>query len=396
MYNTFTPERRVSMQLPPAPARDPQAWKKMMGGKPVAARLAVLPDGPSRKQALLTSVVFQSILWAFVAALPLFFPDQLKTSMIYQVIPLAPLRTEFLLPKPEAPKPPVQRAEVRPQPRPRPVETAVAPPPQLTRRTVFAPTPLVVKPRVVEVRRTELPEVNTTFADIKVETNSNEPVRPREAVKTGMISTGSSAPVTITKPTDVAKVQTGGFGDEHGVPARVGPPTPNRGVAIATFGSSTLPAGPGYGNGTGGANGQRGTVASSGFGNGVAIQPGGPASRGEVRGGGFSKAEVGADVPKAKEVEAVAPIQPMVILEKPNPVYTQEARKLGLEGEVLVQVVFPAAGPVRVIRVTKGLGHGLDEAAIRAAQLIRFKPALQQGRAVDFPATVHIVFQLAF
>jgi hypothetical protein len=51
---------------------------------------------------------------------------------------------------------------------------------------------------------------------------------------------------------------------------------------------------------------------------------------------------------------------------------------------------------VRVIGVTKGLGHGLDETAIRAAQQIRFKPALQQGRAVDYPATVHIVFQLAF
>jgi TonB family protein len=69
---------------------------------------------------------------------------------------------------------------------------------------------------------------------------------------------------------------------------------------------------------------------------------------------------------------------------------------VGLEGEVQNQVVFPASGPVRIVRVTKGLGHGLDEAAVRAAQQIRFKPALQQGRAVDFPATVHIVFQLAF
>jgi outer membrane biosynthesis protein TonB len=38
----------------------------------------------------------------------------------------------------------------------------------------------------------------------------------------------------------------------------------------------------------------------------------------------------------------------------------------------------------------------LDEAAIRAAQQIRFKPAVQEGHAVDFPATVHISFQLAF
>ena len=96
------------------------------------------------------------------------------------------------------------------------------------------------------------------------------------------------------------------------------------------------------------------------------------------------------------DIEAVAAVQPVVILEKPNPVYSEEARRLGLEGEVLIQVVFPASGAVRIVRVSKGLGHGLDEAAIRAAQQIRFKPALQQGTAVDFPATVHIVFQLAF
>lgn len=362
----------------------------MVGTKPVAARLELLPEGESRKSALMTSLVFQGIVAAIVVSLPLFFPDQLKTSMLYQVIPLAPLKTEFVVPTPEPPKPPpVRRAEVRPALRP--VPQPVAPPPQLTRRTVFAPMP-VAKPRPVEVRRTELPEVNQTFTEIKLESPS-EPARPREPVKTGMISTGSSAPVTITKPTEVAKVQTGGFGDEHGLPGESKSDHPA--VTMTRLGSPVLPAGPGYGNGTGGATGARGTVASSGFGNGVAIQPNAPAAR-EVRGGGFSKAEVSADAPRAKEVDTVAAVQPVVILEKPNPVYTQEARKLGLEGEVLIEVVFPAAGPLRVIRVTKGLGHGLDEAAIRAAQQIRFKPALQQGRAVDFPATVHIVFQLAF
>jgi TonB family protein len=128
----------------------------------------------------------------------------------------------------------------------------------------------------------------------------------------------------------------------------------------------------------------------------VAIAPAVNTARGEVKAGGFAAAEVNSAAARPKEVEAPPAVQPVVILEKPNPVYTEEARRLGLEGEVLIQVVFPASGPLRVIRVTKGLGHGLDEAAVRAAQQIRFKPALQQGRAVDFPATVHIVFQLAF
>jgi TonB family protein len=175
-----------------------------------------------------------------------------------------------------------------------------------------------------------------------------------------------------------------------------GESNPNRRATIARLGSPALPPGPGYGNGTGGATGARGTVTSSGFGNGVAIAPAGNTPRGEVKAGGFAAAEVNAAAARPKEVEAAPAIQAVVILEKPNPVYSEEARRLGIEGEVLIQVVFPASGPVRVIRVTKGLGHGLDEAAVRAAQQIRFKPALQQGRAVDFPATVHIVFQLAF
>jgi TonB family protein len=49
-----------------------------------------------------------------------------------------------------------------------------------------------------------------------------------------------------------------------------------------------------------------------------------------------------------------------------------------------------------VLGVTRGLGYGLDEAAIAAARQIRFKPAQQDGHAVDSTATVHIVFELAY
>ena len=51
---------------------------------------------------------------------------------------------------------------------------------------------------------------------------------------------------------------------------------------------------------------------------------------------------------------------------------------------------------VRVLRVVRGLGHGLDEAAQRAALRIRFKPAQSSdGRPVDSRATVHITFRLS-
>ena len=113
---------------------------------------------------------------------------------------------------------------------------------------------------------------------------------------------------------------------------------------------------------------------------------------------GFKSAEVVPAAVKsaAKPADAAPPTDSIVILSKPNPMYTDEARRLGIEGEVLLDVIFLASGQVKVEGVSKGLGHGLDEAAIRAAQQIRFKPALQEGHAVDFPATVHIVFQIAF
>jgi TonB family protein len=57
--------------------------------------------------------------------------------------------------------------------------------------------------------------------------------------------------------------------------------------------------------------------------------------------------------------------------------------------------MFTATGQVRVLRLLRGLGYGLDEAAMRAAEKIRFSPAQQEGRAVDSTATLHIVFQLS-
>ena len=97
-----------------------------------------------------------------------------------------------------------------------------------------------------------------------------------------------------------------------------------------------------------------------------------------------------------KKIDTGPPDKPVEIVFKPKPDYTEEARKLRVEGEVLVNVLFKASGEISVVDVVHGLGHGLDEAAVRAAQQIRFKPALRAGQAVDWTATVHISFQLAF
>jgi protein TonB len=66
-----------------------------------------------------------------------------------------------------------------------------------------------------------------------------------------------------------------------------------------------------------------------------------------------------------------------------------------LEGEVLLEVMFGANGQLQVNRVVRGLGHGLDEAAVTAASKIKFKPAQRNGASVNSTAVVHVMFQLA-
>ena len=58
--------------------------------------------------------------------------------------------------------------------------------------------------------------------------------------------------------------------------------------------------------------------------------------------------------------------------------------------------MFGASGQLRVSRVVRGMGHGLDEAAIAAATRMRFKPAMRDGQPMDSTAIVHVVFQLAY
>jgi TonB family protein len=84
-----------------------------------------------------------------------------------------------------------------------------------------------------------------------------------------------------------------------------------------------------------------------------------------------------------------------VVLAKPLPAYTAEARQLRIEGDVTLEVRFLATGQVQVLRVVAGLGHGLDEQARLAAERIRFKPATKDGQAVDQVSIIHVTFQMA-
>jgi TonB family protein len=259
------------------------------------------------------------------------------------------------------------------------------PPPEALRLPAPQPQPKA------KVEDAPAPEVKIASKKLETLPPSAAPVIPKQALRTNVFSTGSSAPQTMDRAPQT--VQTGGFGDPNGVPAKA---SQNKAVNIAQAGGFDMPTGPGYGNGTGGARGARGVVASTGFGNGVAAGNA-TLSRGTVRQAGFGDADVPAPptVQSRPAAQAAEKIVPAEILSKPLPIYTEEARAKGIEGEVLLDVVLQATGRLRVLKVVRGLGHGLDDAAVHAAEQIRFKPALKDGQPSDSTVVLHIIFQLA-
>src|SRR5438477_566763 len=363
---------------------DPQAWKKAIGTRPVAARLALLPDSKPRWGRIGLSAAGQFAIVGFLLALPVIFPQQMPTALNFRVVELMqPVIAVPVAPKP--PPPPKLKAKVAP-PAPKPV---VPEPVKLNPKQTHVFLAAKVAPPKIKTLEAKPVELNPEFQQVKIDTPTSQPKRPKEDVKVGNLGTGSAAPATVVAP--VNKVQTGGFGDPNGI---AGNGDPNKATNVNRLGSPALPGGPGYGNGTGGEKGIRGAVASTGFGNGTANPPP-SAKRGVLQSAGFAD-QTTAEAPKKKAPSVESATTAVDILEKPRPEYTAEGRSLKIEGDVVLDMVFLSNGSIQVNRVVSGLGHGLDEAATRAAQQIKFKPARREGLPVDFPARVRIEFRLAY
>src|SRR5216684_2833144 len=326
---------------------NPQAWKQAIGTKPIAARLALLPDSKPRWDRIGISAGSQIAILLFLLLIPLIFPEQMKTALNLRptelmqpitLIPVAPEPPPPPPPKAKAKAPPVVKPEV-----PAPVKLNPKQPHVFLTAKVEPP-----KMRTVDAKPVEL---NPTFDQVKVDMPTNQPKRPKEDVKVGNLGSGSAAPATVVAP--VSKVQTGGFGDPNGLP---GKGDANKTTNINRLGSPALPGGPGYGNGTGGDKGIRGTVASTGFGNGTAIPPPNT-KRGALQNTGFADQTVATEAPKKKVATSDSATTPVDILEKPRPEYTAEGRTLRIEGDIVLEMVFLANGSVQVNRVVSGLGH---------------------------------------
>jgi len=369
------------------------AWKDHIGTRPVPARLALLPDPKPNWQRVGFSAIFQLAVLGFFILVPLLYPEGMKTALhFYTTTPLTAPVTEIPVapPPPPPPKAKIPKVEVKaPEPTPEPPKLN----PQQPHIFANLVPPKAVKPKTPKIETKE-PEIAPKFEDAKLETKDNGPKKPKEPPKVGDFgNTGSGATPTI-KATPPDKVQTGGFGDPNGI---AGKGDPNHATNVNRLGDPALPGGPGYGNGTGGKEGVRGVVPSTGFGNGTAVPPSGSGKKtGTVVAGGFSSTDTSAETPKKKTGSTGPADASPNIVDKPRPEYTAEGRSMRIEGDVVIDLVFLANGTIQINKVVSGLGHGLDESAVRAAQQIKFKPAKREGEPVDFPARVRIEFRLAY
>jgi TonB family protein len=325
------------------------------------------------------------MFWALMSLPPSPKIKTAKEEVLYFHIapPPAPVNQHPRLLERPAQPPPVAATPILPRLRREEIQKPVAEQLKIPRNS---------QPRVELPKRPPAPKPAETFT--AAEAPRPMPKRQIAMVHTGAFNPGSMAKGTVKRP--LREVQTGGFGANNGIP---NDPAADSRTRVAQLGSFDLPSGPGEGNGTGGARGVRGTVASAGFGNGIGEASGSrPNHSGaqSVHQGGFGSVVTGTKAPQTHSAAPDAAFKPVVILAKPDPVYPPEARRDHIEGQVILSVLFGASGNLRVLKVEHGLGHGMDAAAIEAAEQIKFKPAERDGRPVDSTAMVHIIFQLAY
>lgn len=351
----------------------------MASNNPKQANFGLLPEPQGRfgsfGLSVVTNITVAALLVLFAAA-RIHEAHVRKENTAVLIFPVEP-------PKPYVPPPPKVKV--------------IPPPPK-----VEPPKPKIEPPKPVEVK---LPTPEAP----KVAPAPPKAVAPPPQPKVGLFK--SSQPTLVANNTAPPTPKTGGFGDPVGVT-----PNPNatRPANIASVGSfSGTPGvgqpgagaarqgsvkgvdfGSGVANGVPGGRDVHGTVASAGFSNGVVGGTGKPGGTGRVEHAGLSGTGFGAAAAPAAPKQQVQDT-PIVVLSKPKPAYTAEARQLRIEGDVKLEVRFTADGHVQVLQVLSGLDHGLDEQAKAVAQAIQFRPATKDGRPVDQVTVIRITFQLA-
>ncbi len=254
-------------------------------------QFGLLPNKRISWQTMATSYGIELAFILLLVNVGLLFPEKLTVKTSYHLTAVMPLTGHEPKPLPK-PKPQLVHAKLLPA---APVAQPHLVVPREIRVAQPRPEPEPEAPKVV-VNNFQTPQLKQMSGG----------ARP-QLIHTGEFSTGSSATPTLNVP--VQKVQTGGFGDPNGLK---GEGKPNAHLVAAATGSFDMPQGPGNGNGTGGAKGLKGTVASAGFGNGVAIGGNGD-GRSNGRGnaaiatGGFGQQELSHGTPKPQLADSGPP-----------------------------------------------------------------------------------------
>ena len=301
----------------------------------------------SRGNYFLAGVAVHAMLLTFAIVLPLYLTGSLNVRR-YLVTPLIapPVHREV-----------VELTEYKPEPlRIKPARTVTPIEPIVTPKPAEAP------------KEMKLPEVRFDSKPVPM-----APAAPKLEVLAPPAPAAAPVPVPVVK-TDV-------FSDPVKTIADVAP----RKVAATGFGEA---------DSTGASRASRSVVTGSGFSDTGVESGSGRKKSVQSIASGFD--DVRAAEPQAKRREAEIARLPVEIVFKPRPDYTEEARRLRVQGDVVLRVLFAASGKIQVLDVVQGLGYGLDENARRAAEQIRFKPASNDGKPVDSTANVRIAFQLAY
>lgn len=75
--------------------------------------------------------------------------------------------------------------------------------------------------------------------------------------------------------------------------------------------------------------------------------------------------------------------------------YPEEARKGGIEGQVLIELIIDKIGELASATVLKGIGHGCDEMALNAVKKCgRWSPGLVAGKPVKQKIILPVEFAL--
>jgi TonB family protein len=155
--------------------------------------------------------------------------------------------------------------------------------------------------------------------------------------------------------------------------------------------STTASSGPGTGNGIGsGTGGGVGPGSGGGYGPGNGGNTGG----GERREGGGGPGGGGGGTEYSRIFSGREVTSKARVLDKPEPTYTEAARKNQITGTVVLRAVFSASGQITNISAVSRLPDGLTERAMAAAKSIRFVPATKDGHPVSMWMELQYNFNL--